>query len=68
MLTHLAIETLIPIGPLVVDMGREPPNEEVVSAPDICLNCGDNRAEEDSVTCATCDEQMFMGGYRGDGL
>lgn len=36
--------------------------------PNICLNCGDNRAEEDSVTCRDCTTHMQMGGYRGDGL
>jgi hypothetical protein len=33
----------------------------------ICLNCGDNRATNNSVTCDNCTEQMFMGGYSGDG-
>lgn len=44
--------------PLYVDMTRQ----------NICLNCGDNRAEDDSVLCATCDQNMMMGGYKGDGL
>lgn len=36
-------------------------------APPICLNCGDNRAT-DGVLCETCDEDMMMGGYHGDGI
>lgn len=49
-------------------MGREPPSKEAVSTPDICLNCGDNRAPTDSVICPTCQNQMIMGGHVGDGL
>lgn len=56
------------MAPLITGMEREPPDEEVVSVPDICLNCGDNRATEDSVTCRTCQNNMIMGGFRGDGL
>jgi len=49
-------------------MVREAPDKSVVSVPDICLNCGDNRATEDSVICPTCQNQMMMGGHVGDGL
>ena len=34
----------------------------------ICLNCGDNRAEDSKALCEDCTEHMQMGGYRGDGL
>jgi hypothetical protein len=35
---------------------------------DLCLNCGDNRATDESALCGECNEHMQMGGYRGDGL
>jgi hypothetical protein len=36
-------------------------------APRICLNCGDNRAADNSVLCDSCEEHIMMGGFRGDG-
>jgi hypothetical protein len=34
----------------------------------ICLNCGDNRSEENKALCQNCANAMVMGGHKGDDL